>query len=426
LNRLVDTGDYQDNSSMSQREKSGVSSSLQVADAGIRDTELSHRLLVLCATMMAIPAFFWGGIYAYFGEYSAAAIAWSFTLISIGTLVLFRKERGYRLLRESQLFLTLMLPFLVMLELGGFINSSAVIVWSLISPMGALVFANRKTAACWFIAFILLILIGAAINFPAPLPENALPPELVIILFVMNLGGVSIVAFVLLIYFVSQKEKTYALLEEERQRSENLIRNMLPEAIGERLKHDQKPIADRLDNVTILFADIANFTRYAMNRPPEEVVSLLDGIFSHFDNIVSQLQSLEKIKTIGDAYMVCGGLNGDAKTGATEAAAFATEIMTYVNDLAAQSSGLLGLRIGVNTGSVVAGIIGHSKYSYDIWGDAVNIAARLQQTARPGDILISEATAQFLKDDFRLESQGETVLKGHTPVVTFTLYQKTE
>ncbi|MDF2368782.1 adenylate/guanylate cyclase domain-containing protein [Sneathiella sp.] len=408
---------------MSQKEKIEENPRLLAGDTSIRDTELSHRLLVLCAVMMAIPAFLWGGIYAYFGEYRVAAIAWAFTLISISTLILFRKERGFRLLRESQLFLTLMLPFLVMLELDGFINSSAVIVWSLMSPMGALLFANRKKSTYWFVAFILLLLIGAAINFPATAPEIGLPPELVTILFVMNLSGVSIVAFVLLIYFVSQKEKTFALLAEERQRSENLIRNMLPEAIGERLKQDQQPIADRLDNVTILFADISGFTSYAMNRPPEEVVTLLDKIFSHFDNIVSR-QGLEKIKTIGDAYMVCGGLDGDVRTGAIEAAAFALEIMTHVNELSGQSTESLGLRIGINTGSVVAGVIGHSKYSYDIWGDAVNIAARLQQTVQTGDILISETTAQLLGGKFRLEPQGEAELKGHTPVVTYTLLSK--
>ena len=408
---------------MSQNEKSGMPSPLPATDASMRDTELSHRLLVLCATMMAIPAFFWGAIYAYFGEYRAASIAWSFTVISIFTLILFRKEKGYRLLRESQLFLTLLLPFLVMLELGGFINSSAVVIWSLISPMGALVFASRKTASYWFVAFILLILIGAAFNFGNSPSENGLPPELVTLLFVMNLSGMSIVTFVLLVYFVSQKERTYSLLEKERERSENLIRNMLPEAIGERLKQEQRPIADRLDNVTILFADISGFTSYAMDRPPEEVVSLLDRIFSHFDHITSQ-RGLEKIKTIGDAYMVCGALNSDAESGAREAAAFALDIMAYMKEQARQSSGPLGLRIGINTGSVVAGVIGHSKYSYDIWGDAVNIAARLEQTTKTGEILISETTAYLLGDSFILEPQGETDLKGHTPVVTYTLLSK--
>ena len=408
---------------MSQKEKTKDIPRLSIGEASKRDTELSHQLLVLCAVMMAIPAFFWGGIYAYFGEYRAAVIAWAFTVISICTLVLFRKERGFQLLRESQLFLTLMLPFLVMLELGGFINSSTVIVWSLISPMGALVFANRKIATYWFVAFILLLLIGATHNFLTPSSENGLPPELVNILFVMNLSGVSIVAFVLLVYFVSQKEKTFSLLAEERQRSENLIRNMLPEAIGERLKKDQQPIADRLDNITILFADISGFTSYAMNRPPEEVVTLLDTIFSHFDNLLSR-RGLEKIKTIGDAYMVCGGMDGDAETGAKEAAEFALETMAYVNELSGPSTGSLGLRTGINTGSVVAGGIAHSKYSYDIWGDAVNIAARLQQTARTGDILISETTAKLLNGEFRLKPQGEAELKGHTPVVTYTLLPK--
>lgn len=387
------------------------------------NTELSHRLLVLSALMMAIAAVFWGGLYAYFGEFRAAAIPWSYSVISFIFLLLFRHEHGFVLLRTSQLLLSLLLPFLLMWELGGFINSSAVVIWSLISPMGALVFANRRVATWWFIAFILLVIIGAAISFGDGTIDNWLPPVLIVILFVMNLSGVSIVAFVLLVYFVGQKDQTFNLLAIERQRSEDLICNMLPEAIGERLKREKSPIADRLENVTILFADISGFTNYSMNRSPEEIVTLLDQIFSAFDEMASRY-GLEKIKTIGDAYMVCGGLQGDPEKSAMNAANFACETIAYITAICATQYHGLDIRVGMNTGSVVAGVIGHTKFSYDIWGDAVNVAARLQQAAKPGQILLSKNTADLLGDDFTLQPQGETELKGHTPVATYILGRK--
>ncbi|PHQ71572.1 MAG: hypothetical protein COB93_03020 [Sneathiella sp.] len=385
--------------------------------------ELQRRLLKLSTLMMAIAAVFWGGLYYYFGEIQAALIPWSYMAISFVSLLIFRGENGFYLLRGSQLFFSLMLPFLVMWELGGFVNSSAVVAWSLICPMGALVFVSRRAATFWFIAFILLVTIGAVFEYPAILPVNALPDTLIIILFVMNISGVSIVAFVLLSYFVDQKDSALDLLAHERQRSENLIRNMLPAAISERLKSEQRPIADRLEGVTIIFADIVGFTGYAMRHTPEEIVTLLDTIFSKFDEI-SNRHDLEKIKTIGDAYMACGGLSGESRKGAIASAQFAQEAILYMNELCRTESLDLDIRIGIHTGPVVAGVIGHSKYSYDIWGDAVNIAARLQQTAEPGKVHLSKDTGDLLAGKFVLLPQGETALKGHTPLETFVLQAK--
>jgi adenylate cyclase len=195
---------------------------------------------------------------------------------------------------------------------------------------------------------------------------------------------------------------------------------MLPASISERLKNEQRPIADQLDDVTIIFADIVGFTGYAMDHDPDEIVQLLDRIFSDFDRLSAE-QSLEKIKTIGDAYMVCSGLEGTAEANARGAAHFALAAMSDLKKIVAEKQLDLDLRIGIHTGTVVAGVIGERKYSYDIWGDAVNIAARLQQTALPGRILISGDTVHLISDHFETEPQGTTTLKGHTPVNTFVL-----
>jgi len=398
---------------------SDVSESEKIADAR-QQLELQRRLLVSSALMMAIAAIFWGSLYFYFGEIRAAFIPWAYMVISFATLLFCRGSHGFKMLRRSQLFFSLLLPFLLMWELGGFVNSSAVVAWSLISPMGALVFASRRTAAFWFLAFILLVVVGAIIGFPAVRPDNLLPDTVIVILFVMNISGVSIVSFVLLSYFVKQKDSALGLLARERRRSDALIRNMLPAAISERLKSEQRPIADRLENVTILFADIVGFTNYAMHHTPEEIVSLLDCIFSEFDKI-SGRYGLEKIKTIGDAYMLCGGLEGDARNGAVASGKFARDALAYMNSLRQSENLDIDIRIGFHTGPVVAGVIGQSKYSYDIWGDAVNIAARLQQTAHPNTILLSEETQDLIIDEFNMLPQGETHLKGHTPLNTWVL-----
>lgn len=381
---------------------------------------LQRRLLILSTLMMTAASVFWAALYGYFGEIGAAAIPGTYVVLSLASLLTLKHRHGFTLLRSSQLAFSLLLPFFLMWELGGFVNSSAVVVWSFTSPIGALMFAGRRQAALWFIAFILLIVIGSTIEYPAVTVDNLLPVGVVVALFVMNLSGVSIVAFVMMSYFVKQKNTALDLLALERQRSERLIENMLPASISERLKNEQRPIADQLDDVTIVFADIVGFTGYAMVHDPDEIVQLLDRIFSDFDRVSAE-QGLEKIKTIGDAYMVCSGLQGTADTNARGAALFALAAMADLKRIVAEKQLDLDLRIGIHTGTVVAGVIGEQKYSYDIWGDAVNIAARLQQTAMPGRILISGDTVNLISNHFETEAQGTTTLKGHTPVDTFVL-----
>ncbi|USG61554.1 adenylate/guanylate cyclase domain-containing protein [Sneathiella marina] len=381
---------------------------------------LQRRLLILSTLMMTGAAVFWSALYGYFGEIGAAAIPGTYVILSLASLLTLKLRHGFTLLRSSQLACSLLLPFFLMWELGGFVNSSAVVVWSFTSPIGALMFAGRRQAALWFIGFILLVSIGSTIEYPAVTIDNLLPAGVVVVLFVMNLSGVSIVAFVMMSYFVKQKNTALDLLSLERRRSEQLIENMLPASISERLKNEQRPIADQLDNVTIIFADIVGFTGYAMDHDPDEIVLLLDRIFSDFDRLSAE-QGLEKIKTIGDAYMVCSGLQGTAETNARGAAHFALAAMADLTKIVKEERLDLNLRIGIHTGTVVAGVIGEQKYSYDIWGDAVNIAARLQQTALPGKILISRDTVDLISDHFETVPQGTTTLKGHTPVDTFVL-----
>lgn len=385
-------------------------------------TPLQRQLLFLSTAMMASFAVFWGAIYFVFDERTAAFIPWSYMVLSFLNLSILKKPSHYRILRTSQLLFSLLLPFFLMWELGGLVNSSAVILWSFTCPMGALVFAGRRQAAYWFIAFALLVLISALVNYPAVEPTNRLPVAVIVTFFVLNLTAVSFFSFALIRFFVLQSGKAYDLLEIEREKTESLVRNMLPTSIAHRLKEQARPIADRIEEVTILFADIVGFTPFSMERPPEEVVSLLDDIFSSFDEIASELE-LEKIKTIGDAYMICGGLTGDGDN-TLRAAKFAFGALSTIERIDKTRHQGLRLRIGIHRGPVVAGVIGKAKFSYDVWGDAVNVAARLQQNSDPGEILISDAVKRQLGDLYDYTPRGQTELKGHDAIEAFFLKEK--
>jgi class 3 adenylate cyclase len=214
------------------------------------------------------------------------------------------------------------------------------------------------------------------------------------------------------------------LLEIERARSEGLLRNMLPESIAERLKQRQEVIADASPQVTVLFTDIVDFTSHAERSPPEATLALLNELFSQFDAL-TESRGLEKIKTIGDAYMVAGGLPNPRPDHARAVAELALEML----DLAARRSfpdgGPVRLRIGIDTGPVVAGVIGRRRFSYDLWGDTVNTASRMETTGIPGCIQITERTRELLGDRYVLRERGRIQVKGKGKMLTYFLSGRT-
>jgi class 3 adenylate cyclase len=210
------------------------------------------------------------------------------------------------------------------------------------------------------------------------------------------------------------------LLAAERAKSEALLLNILPAAIAGRLREDVTAIADRFDAVTILFADIAGFTDLSQRMSPEEVVALLNRMFTAFDELAEK-HGLEKIKTIGDAYMVAGGLPERREDHAEAVAEMALGMRDAVVRLGAGHVPPLGIRIGVNTGPVVAGVIGKKKFIYDLWGDAVNTASRMESHGLIGEIQVSEATYLCLRDKFVLDPRGEIAVKGKGGMKTWFL-----
>jgi class 3 adenylate cyclase len=217
---------------------------------------------------------------------------------------------------------------------------------------------------------------------------------------------------------MQEREQAQQALRLEQQKSEQLLLNILPRAVVDKLKQLEGSLAERFDDVTILFADIVNFTPLAAQISPLELVNWLNQIFSAFDRLAEQYQ-LEKIKTIGDAYMVVGGLplpRPDHAEAIMEMALAMQEAATHITRNDGQK---FQLRIGINTGPVVAGVIGIKKFSYDLWGDAVNIASRMESQGVPGKIQITEATYQRLRHRYTFEEVGQVMVKGHGYLTTY-------
>jgi class 3 adenylate cyclase len=210
------------------------------------------------------------------------------------------------------------------------------------------------------------------------------------------------------------------LLEAERARSEGLLRNMLPESIAERLKQREEVIADASPQVTVLFADIADFTEHAERSPPEATVALLNELFSQFD-VLTEARGLEKIKTVGDAYVVAGGLPDPMPDHAGAVAELALEMLNVAAGRSLPDGGPVRLRIGVDSGPVVAGVIGRRRFSYDLWGDTVNTASRMETTGVPGCIQVTERTRELLGDRYQFRERGMIQVKGKGKMPTYFL-----
>ncbi|HTN92084.1 MAG TPA: adenylate/guanylate cyclase domain-containing protein [Sorangium sp.] len=215
-------------------------------------------------------------------------------------------------------------------------------------------------------------------------------------------------------------EQAKAAAERAHERSDRLLLNILPRSIAEQLKENERLIAEHFDEVTILFADIASFTPLAARLNPTELVGLLNRMFSSFDQLAEQL-GLEKIKTIGDAYMVVGGLPVQRPDHARAIARMALAMADTVSQFLADDGQPFRLRIGINTGPVIAGVIGKRKFSYDLWGDAVNVASRMESSGEPGRIQVSEASYALLRGDFALEERGLVAIKGKGAMKTYWL-----
>jgi guanylate cyclase len=367
------------------------------------DIRLQKSLLVVCAIPFIFAGALWGVIYILFNEPLAGAIPLTYSIIHLFSTIHFGRTRQYQFFRFSQLTLILLLPFFLMIALGGFVNGSAVILWSLISPMGAMLFDEPRHAPRWFLAFAGLVVLSVFLQ-PYVRPTNNLSQTSVIFFFAMNLLAVSSLVFMMVFYFVGQKNIF-------QQKSETLLLNILPKEIAAILKNENRTIADHYDEASVLFADMVGFTPLSAQLPPVEMVELLNEVFSFFDSLLDKYD-VEKIRTIGDSYMVAAGVPRGRPDHAQALARMALEMRDYISTHTFHNGHQLSFRIGINSGSMIAGVIGRRKFVYDVWGDAVNVASRMESHGLGGAVQITNATYNLIQDEFVCEPRGTVNVKG--------------
>jgi len=393
---------------------------LGVLPSDSEDVRLRKAVLTLSSVLMATLAFVWVGTYAVLGLWVSAAIPFAYQLASAASIYTFARTRRYRLFRTSQLWMSLLLPFALQWSLGGFGNSSAVSLWALTSPIGALLFLGPRRAVPWFLGFAALVAFSGAIDSTLAASAPEIPEGVVIAYFVLNLLGVSTTAYVLLQYFVRARERALAELGVEREKSERLLLNVLPESVAGRLKESDEVIADGFEAATVLFADIVGFTPLAQELEPADTVALLDRVFARWDALAAH-HGLEKIKTIGDAYMVAGGVPTPRDDHAEAVAEMALAMGAEVERCAIESGIGLEVRIGIDSGPVVAGVIGRSKFSYDLWGDTVNTASRMEHHGLAGEIQVTERVYERLQGRYDFRPRGTIEVKGKGSMTTYLL-----
>jgi class 3 adenylate cyclase len=258
------------------------------------------------------------------------------------------------------------------------------------------------------------------------------PTQTTIFFFALNFAAVSTIVYLLLRYSATEKQRaqialqeTFRMLQVEQDRSERLLLNILPGPIAERLKNSNQTIADGFADVTVMFADIVNFTKVAEGLTPQQVFTMLNKIFSSFDELAEKY-GMEKIKTIGDAYMVAGGLDNDR----SDYSDAIVDMAMAMRDLLRRDFNVnqmhLEVRIGIGTGPVVAGVVGKKKFIYDLWGDTVNIASRITSEGVPGMVQVDEATYRRLHERFDFHEPQTIYLKGKGNMVVYRLIGRKE
>jgi adenylate cyclase len=270
------------------------------------DLRARKALLVLISVLILPVAALWGALYLAFGS-PVGVVPLVYFGILLGAIAVFSRTRDFPwLLRVGQVDI-LLAPTLSMIPLGGFLDSGGVGLWGILAPLGALVFSDVGSAARWYVVYLVVFLgSGIAGELVGPI-WPPLPGWFTSTMLALNIAVGGTIVFTLLAVFAGQRRDALAALRQEQAKAENLLLNILPRSIADKLKAQTQPIADQFASASILFADVVDFTPWSDRLPPAEVVGYLDHIFSHFDELAER-HGLEKIKTIGDCYMVAAGV----------------------------------------------------------------------------------------------------------------------
>lgn len=401
------------------------------------EQRLNKSLLMFATGLVSVASMLWVAIYWLLGPLISSTPPLVFELLLIGNLLVYIQTRNFDFFRVTQLALFLFGPFAMQWGMGSFIDSSGIVLWGLLAPIGAILFFGVRESIAWFFAWVFMTTMSGVFDFYLAPPVGsrsafAVPVQTAVVFFALNFIAVATIIYLLLRYSIQEKQKIKARLEEahgllqaEQEKSERLLLNILPSPVAERLKTSDEPIADGFADVTVMFADIVEFTRIAAHMAPSEVFSMLNRVFSAFDELAERYK-LERIKTIGDAYMVAGGLNRDNAHYCEAMADMAIAMRDLLQRDFTVNSSHLEARIGIATGPVVAGVVGKKKFIYDVWGDTVNIASRITSEGVPGMIQCDAPTFERLRASFDFQTPQQLHLKGKGEMTVYRLLGRRE
>jgi class 3 adenylate cyclase len=361
----------------------------------------------------ALAGVLWAVMYTALGKPASGLIPLVQSVVVAVVLARFVRTKRLGLLPVPFLGSGILLPLLLQLSLGGYVHGSAVVMWAFMAPLFSLLIRPARETAIWLAAFVADLVLAALLDASVAQSVRPLPNVAILTLFALNIAGIGQLTFLAISYFRAQRDAA-------ERRSEALLLNVLPEAIAARLKRGEEPIADHHDDISVLFADLAGFTVRSAHETPVETVAVLNEVFSVFDGLVRRY-GLEKIRTIGDSYMVAAGVPMARPDHAHAICAMALDLRREVARLNADHDWDLSFRIGINSGPAVAGIVGREKFHYDLWGDTVNIASRMESHGLPDQIQVTEPVYERLRNDFVFERRGLVEVKGKGPTLTYLL-----
>jgi guanylate cyclase len=345
-----------------------------------------------------------------YGHPVALVLAASFTAFGIANLVLLARTHRFERYAVALLSATAVFVPITNWAGGGITLTSAGLIWGFIVPAYALMALGPTRAIRWFVVFIGMVVAALALELIHRQPFGPEPPEVQLIGGVINTIGPTTAVFLALLYSDRRRRAAEA-------RSDELLTNAIPASIARRLRRGEGRIADVYPETTVLFADLAGFTPWARGTDPERVAEVLDRLFTRFDRLVAGI-GLEKIKTIGDSYMVASGAPEPRADHATAAMALAVQMLEAAAAWRNEEGVGLEIRIGLASGAVAGGVIGQQRILFDLWGDTVNAAARMESTGEPGWVHLTESTRRLLGED-REYAVKEVEVKGLGTMVTY-------
>lgn len=375
--------------------------------------KVTKEVFVVVGLGAAVAGVLWALMYVALAKPLSALIPLAISVAVVPIFLRFVATKRLGLLAIPFLGLGILLPLLLQLSLGGYVHGSAVVMWAFMTPLFSLLLRPARETWIWLVAFFGAVVLAALLDATAMKLVRPLPSAAILTLFALNVAGIGSLTFAALSYFRVQRDAA-------ERRSERLLLNVLPEPIAIRLRRGEEPIADHHADISVLFADLAGFTVRSAHESPAATVAVLNEVFSVFDELVRRY-GLEKIRTIGDSYMVAAGAPVARLDHASAICAMALDLQSEVARLNSSHGWDLSFRIGINCGPAVAGIVGREKFHYDLWGDTVNIASRMESHGIPDHIQVTEAVYERLKTQFVFKQRGLVEVKGKGPTMTYFL-----